>query len=83
VTLERVLTDRGTEYCGGPERHEFELYLAVENIDHPRVNYQAWDLTACQAKFYLLRLNRSDPRRWTVTNAPHNSSLGRSSRFER
>jgi transposase InsO family protein len=36
VPLLRVLTDRGTEYCGNPERHEYELYLAVENIDHSR-----------------------------------------------
>ena len=28
-----MLTDRGTEYCGNPERHEYELYLAVEDID--------------------------------------------------
>ena len=32
--LLRVLTDRGSEYCGNPERHEYELYLAVEDIDH-------------------------------------------------
>jgi hypothetical protein len=31
-----VLTDRGSEYCGNPERHEYELYLAVEDIDHSR-----------------------------------------------
>ena len=36
IPLCRVLTDRGTEYCGKPERHEYELYLAVENIDHTR-----------------------------------------------
>lgn len=36
IPLSRVLTDRGTEYCGAPERHEYELYLAVENIDHTR-----------------------------------------------
>jgi transposase InsO family protein len=36
VPLCRVLTDRGTEYCGNHERHEYELYLAVENIDHTR-----------------------------------------------
>ena len=36
VKLCRVLTDRGTEYCGAPERHEYELYLAVEDIDHSR-----------------------------------------------
>src|SRR5262249_36156757 len=31
----RVLTDRGTEFCG-LESHEYELYLAVEDIDHSR-----------------------------------------------
>src|ERR671921_1503501 len=36
VRLQRVLTDRGTEFCGSPERHEYELYLAVEDIDHTR-----------------------------------------------
>src|SRR5262249_19844444 len=29
VKLLRVLTDRGSEFCGNPERHEYELYLAV------------------------------------------------------
>jgi transposase InsO family protein len=36
IRLCRVLTDRGTEFCGNPERHEYELYLAVEDIDHSR-----------------------------------------------
>ena len=36
VRLCRVLTDRGTEYCGNPEHHEYELYLAVEDVDHSR-----------------------------------------------
>ena len=36
VLLLRVLTDRGTEYCGNRESHEYQLYLAVENIDHSR-----------------------------------------------
>jgi hypothetical protein len=31
-----VLTDRGSESCGNPERHEYELYLAVENIDQTK-----------------------------------------------
>ena len=31
-----MLTDRGTEYCGNRECHEYQLYLAVENIDHSR-----------------------------------------------
>jgi transposase InsO family protein len=36
IAVSRVLTDRGTEFCGKPESHEYELYLAVENIDHTR-----------------------------------------------
>lgn len=36
VRLLRVLTDRGTEYCGNREHHEYELYLAVEDIDHSK-----------------------------------------------
>ena len=34
--LLRILTDRGTEYCEQPEHHEYQLYLAVENIDHSK-----------------------------------------------
>jgi Winged helix-turn helix len=36
IAVSRVLTDRGTEYCGNPESHDYELYLAVEDIDHTR-----------------------------------------------
>jgi transposase InsO family protein len=41
VPLSRVLTDRGTEYCGSPDAHEYELYLAVENIDHTRTKVKS------------------------------------------
>jgi transposase InsO family protein len=36
VRLLRILTDRGTEYCGNRETHEYQLYLAIEDIDHSR-----------------------------------------------
>ena len=36
VRLLRVLTDRGTEYCGPREHHEYQLYLALEDIDHSK-----------------------------------------------
>lgn len=36
IPLLRVLTDRGTEYCGVRDYHEYELYLALEEIDHSR-----------------------------------------------
>lgn len=32
----RILTDRGTEYCGKVEQHDFELYLAVNGIEHTK-----------------------------------------------
>ena len=36
VPLCRILTDRGTEYCGKVESHSYELYLSTEDIDHTR-----------------------------------------------
>lgn len=36
IRLLRILTDRGTEYCGNREKHEYQLYLDIEDIDHTR-----------------------------------------------
>src|SRR3984885_7159815 len=36
VPLLRVLTDRGTEFKGKPEHHEYELYLQIEGIEHSK-----------------------------------------------
>ena len=36
IRLLRILTDRGTEYCGKIEKHPFQLYLDLEDIDHTR-----------------------------------------------
>lgn len=30
----RILTDRGTEYCGKQDKHDYQLYLAINDIDH-------------------------------------------------
>ncbi|TXH70630.1 MAG: IS481 family transposase [Thiothrix sp.] len=32
----RILTDRGTEYCGKVEHHDYQLYLAINDIDHTK-----------------------------------------------
>lgn len=32
----RILTDRGTEYCGKAESHDYQLYLALNNIEHTK-----------------------------------------------
>jgi hypothetical protein len=34
--LLRILTDRGTEYCGKAEQHDYELFLAINEIDHTK-----------------------------------------------
>lgn len=32
----RILTDRGTEYCGKAETHDYQLYLAINDIEHTK-----------------------------------------------
>ena len=32
----RILTDRGTEYCGRQDQHDYQLYLAVNDIEHSK-----------------------------------------------
>lgn len=32
----RILTDRGTEFCGRVEQHDYQLYLAINDIDHTK-----------------------------------------------
>tara|TARA_R110002096_G_C14499508_1_gene715270 strand:+ start:146 stop:1144 length:999 start_codon:yes stop_codon:yes gene_type:complete len=36
IDLIRILTDRGTEFCGRPERHDYQLFLAVNDIEHTK-----------------------------------------------
>ncbi len=37
----RILTDRGTEYCGKVEHHDFQLYLAINDIEHTKTKAQS------------------------------------------
>jgi transposase InsO family protein len=36
LSVIRMLTDRGTEYCGKPEKHDYQLYLAINDIEHTK-----------------------------------------------
>jgi transposase InsO family protein len=36
LPLLRILTDRGSEYCGNREYHEYQLYLSVKGIEHTK-----------------------------------------------
>ena len=54
IRLSRMLTDRGTEFCGG-ESHEYELYLAVEDIDHTRNKAKSPQTNGICERFHLSR----------------------------
>lgn len=41
VPVLRILTDRGTEYCGKVEQHDYQLYLVVNDIEHTKTKAQS------------------------------------------
>jgi transposase InsO family protein len=57
IPLLRMLTDRGTEYCGNREAHEYQLYLAVENIDHSRTRVKSPQSNGICERFQKTVLN--------------------------
>ncbi|GAB4009964.1 MAG: hypothetical protein Fur0010_01630 [Bdellovibrio sp.] len=36
LSVLRILTDRGTEYCGRPETHHYQLFLYLNDIEHSK-----------------------------------------------
>lgn len=57
VGIDRILTDRGTEYCGAHDRHEYELYLAIENIDHTRTKVKSPQTNGICERFHKTLLD--------------------------
>ena len=57
VPILRILTDRGTEYCGKIEHHEFQLYLAVESIDHTKTKAKSPQTNGICERFHKTILN--------------------------
>ncbi len=41
IPLLRVLTDRGTEYCGRRENHPYQLFLYLNDIDHTKTKVRS------------------------------------------
>ena len=44
-----------TEYCGNPEHHEYELYLALEDIDHSRTKTKSPQTNGIVERFHKTR----------------------------
>jgi transposase InsO family protein len=57
VPLLRILTDRGSEYCGNVEHHEYELYLALENIDHTKTKTKSPQTNGICERFHRTMLD--------------------------
>lgn len=57
VDILRMLTDRGVEYCGRPEEHEYQLYLAINNIDHTKTKARHPQTNGICERFHRTILN--------------------------
>ena len=53
----RILTDRGTEYCGKPEHHDYQLYLALNDIEHTRTKARSPETNGIVERFHRTILN--------------------------
>lgn len=57
VPLLRILTDRGTEYCGRVEQHDYQLYLAINDIDHTKTKAMSPQTNGICERFHKTILN--------------------------
>lgn len=57
IPLLRILTDRGSEYCGNREYHEYELYLGIEGIEHTKTETKSPQTNGICEQFQRTVLN--------------------------
>ena len=57
MPLLHILTDRGSVYCGKVEQHDYQLYLAVNDIDHTRTKAQSPQTNGICERFHKTILN--------------------------
>jgi hypothetical protein len=60
----RVLSNRGAEYCGGVDHHDYMLYLAINDLDHTNTHQLA---LAVSSKGDLMSLNERVPKIFYLT----------------
>jgi transposase InsO family protein len=91
ISLLRILTDRGTEYCGKVENHAYQLYLAVEDVGHTRTKANSPQANGISEsfhrtikdEFYTSPSARSSTGRWRncrwtwMSGWPNTTSSGR------
>ena len=52
-----ILTDRGTEYCEKPDHHDYQLYLAINDIEHTKTKVQHPQTNGICERFHKTILN--------------------------
>ncbi len=57
IPVLRALTDRGTEYCGSPDRHPYQLYLQLSEIEHTNTRVRSPQSNVIFERFHLTILN--------------------------
>ena len=57
IPILRIMTDRGTEYCGNVERHEYQLYLALGDIDHTKTKAKSPQTNGICERFHKTLLH--------------------------
>lgn len=53
----RILTDRGTEYCGRVDQHDYQLYLAINDITHTKTKAMSPQTNGICERFHKTILN--------------------------
>jgi len=57
LQLLRILTDRGTEYCGRVDTHDYELFLGINDIDHTKTKARSPQTNGICERFHRTILN--------------------------
>lgn len=57
IPVMRVLTDRGTEFCGSPEKHLYELFLQMNDIEHTLTKAKSPQTNGICERFHQTVLN--------------------------
>jgi transposase InsO family protein len=66
IEVLRVLTDRGPEYCGRDARHDYQIFLGLNKIDHTRTKAKRpqtngmceWFHQTCINEFYKITFRK-------------------------
>lgn len=57
VPVLRIMTDRGTEFCGKADQHDYQLFLAVNDIDHTKTKVRHPQTNGICERFHKTILN--------------------------